>query len=650
VCGISGTIGFVDQNLLLQMSDRIAHRGPDDSGIYVSPSGIAGLASRRLSIIDLTQAGHMPMSNDTGTLWIAYNGEVYNFLELRGELEQRGVAFRSRTDTEVVLRLFQQHGAGSFSRLNGIFAFALWDESSREMWLVRDRFGVKPLYYTQVGNQVLFSSEIKSILLDSRVSKEIDPEALHYFLAHLWVPGPQTMFQGIYKLPPGHYLRWRNGKFEVKPYWQIEWSKRSRPLNELTEELHEMLKRAIGRQLIADVPIGLYLSGGLDSTALLSFMSELRREPVETYTIAFRSQDAAIEQPDKSDAVFAEAVAKQFGARHHMIEVTPDIVNLLPRVIWHLDEPVADPAALNTLLIAEAARPNVKVLLSGQGADEVFAGYPVHFLSQMARSFSIVPPAIRNGLIRPAGLGLPKMAERLFHVNPAYCRVFERYFRKFLDAMDLPPVEGYIAARSYYGKERQLSLYSNAGRELFGSFDSGRRHQQYFDEVSDASFLNRILHVDLKTFLPELNLTYSDKLSMAASVELRVPFLDNEIVDFMSGVDPQYKIHGTTSKFLLRRAVRDRIPKSVLKRRKAGFKAPIRSWIKGDLNEMVHDYLSSATIRDRAYFDESAVQRLIADNESGIEDNSYQIWSLLTFEIWARVFIDQPVAAPIAIG
>jgi asparagine synthase (glutamine-hydrolysing) len=643
MCGICGTAGFADRTLLQQMSSVIAHRGPDDEGFYVSPRGAAALGSRRLSIVDLSSAGHMPMQNEQGNLWITYNGEVYNFPALRKELQESGYRFKSGTDTETILKLFESRGVASFSQLNGMFAFGIWNEASQELWLVRDRLGVKPLYYTRVQNQLLFGSEIKSLLLDPRVPREIDEEALNYYLAHLWVPGPKTIFKGIYKLPAGHYLHWSKGDIRIQKYWELKWSEnKGASPGELTQQLRSILRASVARHLIADVPVGLYLSGGLDSTALLALMTEIQKAPIDTYTIAFRSDDRRFEQGEKDDEFYAEAAARHFGARHHSIRIEPDIINLLPRVIWHLDEPVADPASINTLLIAEQARKDVKVLLSGQGADEVFGGYPVYLVDRLANSISKLPPLVKNGFVKPALKYLPTIASHS-PIAQGLSRAVQRYSAVLGNAIDLAREDRFLSVRSYYGRDRLRSMYSDELRSTFAAFDSNRQHKHYFDEVHYTNFLNQMLHVDLKTFLPELNLTYGDKLSMAASVELRVPFLDYELIEFMAKVEERYKISGLTTKVLLRRAVADVVPQTILKRRKAGFKAPIGNWLRKDLKEMVGDYLSPASIRHRGLFDPSAVQALIERNATGVEDNTYRIWSLLTLEIWLRTFMDRPV-------
>jgi asparagine synthase (glutamine-hydrolysing) len=642
MCGICGMAGCVDAELLARMTEIIRHRGPDDGGTFVSDDGCAGLGNRRLAIIDLSPAGHMPMRTPDGALSITYNGEVYNFHELRDALEQRGYRFRSGSDTEVVLYAYDAYGVESFRRLNGMFALAIWDARRRELVLARDRFGVKPLYYAQIGDDLVFGSEVKSLLLDPRVPRALDPEGLHFFLSHLWVPGPGSIFTGVRKLQPGHVLRWRDGRVTVEPYWEIAWPEDAREsAGDLARELRVLLERAVERHLIADVPLGLFLSGGLDSTTLLALATRLTGAPVDAYTIAFRGEDARLEQAGGEDERYAERAAQHFDARFHRIQVDPDIVNLLPRVLWHLDIPIADPAAIATLLIAQAARPDVTVLLSGQGADEVFGGYRVHLGDRFARPVALLPGAVRRGVLAPALAALRANAEYIPGVHPGLALAAHRYFDKVLAGAALSPEERYIFNRSYYTQDELLALYAPERRAQMAAFDGGARHRAYFAEVPHAHFVNRMLHVDLKTFLPELNLAYGDKLSMAASVEMRVPFLDYAVVDFMTRVPAGMKIRGLTGKWLLRRAVADIVPAEVLRRRKAGFGAPIRRWLGHELAPLLGDLLSVETVRARGLFDPAAVRGLVERHRSGAEDNTYRLWALLTLELWQRMFIDQ---------
>jgi asparagine synthase (glutamine-hydrolysing) len=646
MCGIAGVAGSIDHRTLETMVLCMKHRGPDDSGVWVSAADLdgwqVGLSNCRLAIIDLSPAGHQPMLGEAERSVITYNGEVYNHPELRAELEARGERFRSRTDTEVVLRLLDLNGPGCLRRLNGMFGLAYWDETRRELLLARDRYGIKPLYYAHLSDGgLVFASEIKAMLACRGVPRGIDLAAMDAYLRFLWVPGPNTLFSGIFKLPPGHFLRWRAGRVEIRPYWDIDYEVVA-PVSEaaLVEELQTVLKRAVQRHLISDVPVGLFLSGGLDSTSLLSMVHQITREPARAYTIAYRDEDAALEQAGQEDARHARAVARRMDADYCEILVRPDIADLLPEVVYHLDEPVADPAAISTLLISRAAREHVTVLLSGQGADEVFAGYRVHSAAHLARVAGNLPGWLRRGPLRAAIDALPAMPTEALGISIGRRLAAQRYLRQLLDVADLPPAEGYIAMRSYYAPAQQRRLYSPELRLATLGFDAARSHLNYFHSAPKADSLNRLLYTDLKTFLPELNLTYSDKLTAAASVEGRVPFLDNEVVEFAAKLPPNLKLRGLTGKYLLRQAMRGQVPDSVILRRKAGFGAPVRKWLRDELRPMVHDLLSVDVLRRRGYFEPSAVERLVHDNESGIADQPLRVWALLTLEVWHRIFLD----------
>ena len=644
MCGICGIAGFTDRPLLEQMTSIIAHRGPDDSGIYVSPTAQVGLGNRRLSIIDLSAAGHMPMSNEDGRVWITYNGEIYNFRELRRELQDHGHHFRSNTDSEVVIHGYEQWGIGILQKLEGMFAFALLDlqenERTPKLLLARDRFGIKPLYYTALRDRLIFGSEIKSILLSPSIARQINPEALHQYLAFRWVPGPDTLFDGIDKLPPGHYLLWKDGDCKIERYWDLKpQPDETSSEADLAQQLREILQRAVTRHMISDVPLGVFLSGGLDSSTILALMAQVSPEPVTAYTIGYRPEDGRLEQSDE-DAKFARLVAKQFGADYHEIVLEPDVVNLLPKIIWHLDEPVSDAAAISTYLICTEAHSRLKVLLSGQAGDEIFAGYRVHLSHRLAELVKHVPGFLRRGPGRWTLNTLPYLKDHLPGVHPGLVLAFHRYFEKLLQAASLPPEQRYVAFHAYGNHDDLLRLYSPELRETLTPCVVGARHLLHFDALRDADFLNRMLYVDAKTFLPDLNLTYSDKMSSAASVEVRVPFLDTEVIEFASRLPSRFKLHRLTSKYILKKAVAGLLPQSVIRRRKAGFGAPTRMWLRRDLREMVDDLLGEESLRRRGLLDSKQVHQLIARDRDGVEDNSYRIWMLLTLELWQRTFMD----------
>jgi asparagine synthase (glutamine-hydrolysing) len=642
MCGICGTAGFADVNALERMVDLITHRGPNDRGVYVTPDNEIGLGNCRLSIIDLSARGHMPMSNEDNTVWISYNGETYNFPVLRQELESLGHQFRSRTDSEVIVHGYEQWGVEVFRRLNGMFALAIVDRRVQpaKLLLARDRYGIKPLYYTNLKRGMVFASEVKAILAMECVPREIDLNALHRYLAFLWTPGPETMFKGIYKLPPGHYMEWIDGRSAIRSFWNPTFDVVSvKNEVELAEELRAILKRSVARHLITDVPFGVFLSGGLDSSAIVALASELVSEPLKTYTIAYRPEDGLLEQ-STGDPAAAKEVADRFKTEHHEIVVAPQVADLLPQVVWHLDEPVADAAAISTYLICQAASSELKVLLSGQGGDEVFAGYRVYGANRLARLVRALPAPVRKGFSAAVVDRLPPLKSAIPGMRPGLVLAIHRYLSKLLSIAELDPQHRFVASRSYYSDAEQSQMYSGALADQLAGAVAGDRHLAFFADVASADFLNQMLYVDLKTFLPELNLTYSDKLSAATSMEARVPLLDNEVVDFMAQVPPNLKLKGMRTKHLFKEALKDALPASILNRRKAGFGAPIRTWLRRDLRDMVDELLSVDAVRNRGYFRPAAVRELVRNDRGGRDDNSYRIWALLSLELWHRAFID----------
>jgi asparagine synthase (glutamine-hydrolysing) len=524
-----------------------------------------------------------------------------------------------------------------------MFGAAIWDEPERRLVLARDPFGIKPLYYAPgADGQIAFASEVKCLLAGGVVTAEVDHEALHYFLNYLWVPGPKTMFKGVFKLQPGHLLVWKDGRYDIHRYANPLPSANGRVHDEreLVAELRGHLRDAVRRQLISDVPLGVFLSGGLDSSALLALATEISNRSLKAFTIAYRAEDARGEQSNE-DSKFARQVARRFGADHHEIEIAPDVVDLLPKVVYHLDEPVADPAAITSYLICRAARADLTVLLSGQGGDEVFGGYRVHLADRLSQPFGYLPAAVRDGLLLPVWDTLPALSDHIPGVRPGKVMAFHRYFRKLLRGAGYPRGERYVFHRSYYAPGEQAGLYSGDFRARVAAFDPYATHLAYLDAVPSANFVDQMLYLDQQTFLPELNLTYSDKTSMAASVEVRVPLLDEAVAGFMRGVPGDWKIRGITQKYLFKRAMEGILPHDVIWRGKAGFGAPIRAWLARDLREMVREYLAPEVIASRGYFDSREIQRLLDPAAAPAEDQTYRIWALLTLELWHRTFIDK---------
>jgi len=621
-----------------------ANPSPDDSGLWeqrFTDGSYVSLGSRRLAILDLSPHGHMPMGNDDRSVWITYNGEIYNFADLRRQLESKGYRFRSDTDTEVILHLYEEEGAECVTRLNGMFALVICDlrSGTPTMLLARDHFGIKPFYYWYRGRQLAFASEIKALLEVPGITPEIDPEAMHQYLTFLWVPDPKTMFRGIFKLPAGHYAILRGGELSITRYWDLTFPPKAqsflRSEADLAAEIRERFRKSVEAQMVSDVPIGAFLSAGLDSSSIVACMSRATQQPVRTYTITFPPKYRVGETTIDDPGVPAR-LARRLHCENEQIVVEPDVAELLPRLTWHMDEPTADPALITAYLVCREARKQATVLLSGVGGDELFAGYRKHVAHQWARAYQRIPSAVRRIAAR-ALLGMPSL-------RGTRMKGSMRLAKKMARSGSLTPAEQFVMNCTYLDGEQKQALYADQLARELENVDPASQHLATFDRVQHADFLNQMLYLDTKIFMVSLNLTYNDKMSMASSVEVRVPFLDRELAEFVAwNVPPQLKLHGglrSTTKYIFRQAMRDLLPAEVLEQPKAGFAAPVDYWLANDLRDMVDDLLSEKQIRDRGLFRPEAVRRFINEHRSGAQDWSMQIWQFLTLELWMRVFLD----------
>ena len=653
MCGISGLANWGDAEMLARMMHVQTHRGPDDSGLWERrfPDGsYIGLGSRRLAILDLSPDGHMPMSNEDGLVWITYNGEIYNFADLRRELEAKGHRFRSHADTEVVVHLYEEYGVDCLNRLNGIFAFAISDlrGSSPKLFLARDHFGVKPFYYCERDGKLAFASEVKALLEVPGIDASINREALDQYLTFLWVPDPATMFEGIRKLPAGHYALWQNGTLKINQYWDLTFPDAEhtfeRQQDDLVEEIRERFCSSVEQQMVSDVPIGAFLSAGLDSSSIVAAMA--RKQPVRTYTITF-PEKYRVGESTIDDPAVPERLARKLGCEHHEIVVEPDVVELLPKLTWHMDEPTADPAIITAYLVCHEARKQATVLLSGVGGDELFAGYRKHVAHAWAQEYQRVPGFARSAAER-ALLALPGF-------RGSSMKGSVRLAKKMARSAALSPADAFIRNCTYFDAQQRAALYASAS-EPRGN--PAHEHLAAFGKVQHADFLNQMLYLDTKIFMTTLNLTYNDKMSMASSVEVRVPFLNRELAEFVAGnVRPEWKLKGKwrpVTKYIFRQAMRSMLPEEVLRQPKAGFAAPVDYWLAHELRPMVDDLLSESQVRKRGLFRPQEVRRYVDEHRRGAEDWSMQIWQLLTLEVWmqlfldggARSFVDQKLGAP----
>ena len=609
------------------MLETLRHRGPNDTG--VEWFGDSGLGHRRLSILDLSPKGHQPMSDETGTLWVVLNGEIYNFRDIRKELEGKGHRFRSNSDTEVLVKAFQQWGKACLEKLNGMFAFAIYNTSTNELFAARDRLGIKPLYYAEKDGGLIFASEIKAILASGLVDKRPDYLALH--TPTRYQISPYTGFEGIFKLPPGHFLEFKQGALSIEQYWKLAPSENGGQ-NEATvvHQLDELLKDSVRLQMIADVPVGLFLSGGLDSSLIAALMRETSASDLIAFTIRFAREDQRFEKmPD--DSVYARKVAGQLGFKYHEIELHPDVKELVPKLVWHLDEPLSDPAAINTYLISKAAREQgIIVLLNGMGGDEIFGGYRKHLACLKADVYQSLVPAFVRSAVESTLSGVPV-------ATSSAGLKWLRWSKRFVSFASLPRAERYMVS--------DLSLTPHQYAECFSNGTPYTDTHYYKSELptfqqKGLSYLTQMCLNDSKFFLPEHNLTYSDKASMAVGVETRPPLTDHLIAEFMFSLPPRFRITSGTQKYVLKKVAGRYLPKEIIFRPKAPFGAPLRSWVRGPLAEMVGDLLSESSIKARGLYNSAFVRTLIERDRAGREDNAHLIWMLLTNELWFRTFFD----------
>lgn len=623
MCGIVGLYYFdpsrtVQAEELKAMADRIVHRGPDDEGFFLRRN--VGLGMRRLSIIDLS-GGHQPIFTPDGGKVIVFNGEVYNFRDHRPELERRGHRFSTRSDTEVVLHLYDEYGLDFLDHANGMFGLAIWDEPARRLVVARDRIGVKPLYYYRDEEKLVFASEIKAILALPAVRAELDPAALEVYLKYGFTPAPYTLFRGISKLPPGHRMRIEGRKVHIEPYWRLSYlPKATASEAELRDELFELLKDAVRYQLVADVPLGAFLSSGIDSSGIVHLMKDLGAGQINTYTIGFGKGYAAYNEMDA-----AHRFAEDYGTNHHEILVEPEVADLFPRLIAMLDEPVADSSFLVTYLVSRLARETVKVILSGVGGDELFGGYRRYLNVQLGRYARVIPGWLRRNVLERVLQALP--ADR----NSALFN-YVRLARAYVRTADLPLDRQYAAYTSVVSEEARRDLLTASGtvEDL---------HQKYFDECDSPEPLDRLMYFDLKTSLPEQLLMLTDKMAMAVSLEGRVPFLDHRVVEFAARLPVDLKLRGFKLRYLQKAVFRDRFPPYVFEQKKRGFGAPIGSWIRNELKDLTFDLLSESRLKDQGLFHYPAVQQMLDSHFHMREDHTDSLLALIAFQIWHRTYL-----------
>jgi len=627
MCGISGKFYFdknrpVTEQELQLMAASLAHRGPDGEGVWAE--GNVGLAHRRLAIIDLRAVADQPMMNEDGSVRIIFNGEIYNFQELRDELQTRGHIFRTHSDTEVIVHAYEEYGRECLDRLRGMFAFAIWDARKRTLFLARDRVGKKPLFYYIGRDRFLFGSEIKAILTDRSVPIEPDPVALDHYLAFQYIPAPLTAFLGVRKLPAAHWLEVRGGRVEIGRYWKLRYTpKRKLALQDAIAELQWRMAEAIRLRLVSDVPLGAFLSGGIDSSAVVAYMAQAMGSPVRTFSVGF--EDAAFDERP-----FARLVAERYGTDHTELVVKARAVDILPRLIWHYDEPFGDSSAVPSYAIAEITRQHVTVVLNGDGGDENFAGYDRYVVNARAHRGDIVPLRIRRQVaavlrLLPAGWRRHQPLLKIATVAEAMAQIPERRYARWI---------------AHFALEERQSLYTKEFQEMVVKSDPEALFVNAFRQSDAEDWIDATLDADIQLYLTDDLLVKMDRATMAHSLEARSPFLDHVLMEFVASLPSSLKLTGRHKKKILKTALRGTLPDTILDRPKMGFGAPISSWFREELREMAHDILLSPRAIQRGFFHPKVITRLLAEHCLGQADHAEDLWDLLVLELWHQTFID----------
>ncbi|MFN2498998.1 MAG: asparagine synthase (glutamine-hydrolyzing) [Pyrinomonadaceae bacterium] len=626
MCGIVGIVrndkNEVDRDLVARMCSAIRHRGPDDNGFYFSES--VGLGMRRLSIIDV-KGGQQPIHNQDSSAWIVYNGEIYNYLELRAQLEKLGHTFYTNSDTEAIVHAYDQYGKDCPKYLRGMFAFAIWDQRSQELFLARDRVGKKPILYAQVNGQFVFGSEFSALLQNPDIGKDIDFEALNHYLSFMCVPAPLTAYRDIRKLEPGHSLRYRKGEIEIERYWQPDFSQKlDIDEHEAGEQAIRILRDAVKVRLMSEVPLGAFLSGGIDSSAVVALMSEESSAPVKTFSIGFEEQDF-------SELHHARRVAEHVGADHHEFIVRPDALEVLPILVEHYGEPYADSSAVPTYYVARETRKHVTVALNGDGGDETFAGYERYAAMRLAERYHRIPAVLRDTFMRQAIELMPSSETK---------RGRMRDVKRFVAAASLPKTERYLRWVSVFDSQAKEDLLTENFRRRTQANPASSIIEPWFANANGSGIVDAALLTDIMTYLPNDLLVKVDIATMANSLEARSPFLDHHVIEFAASLPEKYKLRGLTTKYLLKRALRKLLPSENLDRRKMGFGVPIAHWFRGKLQPFLRETILSEAALKRGLFKPEVVKRLVELHTRSERDYSHQLWTLLMLELWFQRFID----------
>ncbi|MEW5757414.1 MAG: asparagine synthase (glutamine-hydrolyzing) [Pseudomonadota bacterium] len=628
MCGITGYVGLSDENLLRAMCSSMIHRGPDDAGYYVAPG--VGLAMRRLAIIDI-KSGQQPIANETQDVWVVFNGEIYNFEELRAQLLKRGHSFKTHSDTETIVHLYEDYGLDFVRHLRGMFGIALWDAKQRQLVLVRDRIGEKPLYYAQQENRLFFGSEMKTIL-QALPTRTVEAQSVCDFLAAGYVAGSKTFYKEISRLQPGEMLVWRERSgCELKRYWRNDFSTTSNiAYRDAVVGLERELDEAIRLCLKSDVEVGAFLSGGIDSSLICALMKKHEAQ-VQTFSVGYRGNAAGF-----NELSHAQRVADHLGTQHHeLILEAQSSMDLLPRIIWHYDEPHGEPTSVLVYLLCEFVRKRLKVALGGTGGDELFYGYPKHQGLRYLEYYRRLPKFVRTHLIERIAMKWPESTTG---------SRFAKRVKRFVAGAELPPEQAYLSWVSLLNSDVRASLVSEACRKLADDPAGDLFLRRYLmDAPASMNMLQRATSLDVEGYLPEYQLTYMDRMSMANSLEVRSPLCDYKLVEFATKLPGNYRLKGTRTKHILKDVAKKYLPQQIVERKKVGFDSPIGQWFKGELKGFIATFLAPEQINRSGLLDGAAVQRVIADHMGGARDYSLQLWSIIALEVWYRMYIEDRV-------
>lgn len=628
MCGICGVVycereQVVDSLVLKQMCDAIRHRGPDDDGFYVNHN--VGLGMRRLSIIDLA-TGKQPIANEDGQIWIVFNGEIYNHQLLRQELKEQGHRFKTKTDTEAILHAYEEYGENCVQKLNGMFAFAIWDQRKQQLFLARDRLGIKPLYYFFDKMRLVFGSEIKSILQAGEIPRRIDLQALDNFLTLEFIPAPLSIFQDIKKLPPGHTLTLRKHDIWIREFWDVQLTSNSPGSLETRQQLRDLLQDAVKIRLMSDVPLGAFLSGGIDSSTIVALMAQVMDEPVKTFSIGF--EDATY-----NELQYARLIANKFKTEHHEFIIKPNAVELADQLLKFLDEPFGDFSIFPTYLVSKMARDYVTVVLSGDGGDELFAGYDTYLADKIAKKYyQRLPQAVRGGILNRLFDLIPPSPKKKGLVNRA---------KRFIEGMKLPEDIHHMRWMVFLQQAEKMLLFNNEVQSGLVATDPYKFIRHYFAKVSynHSDEINKQMYVDLKMYLVDDILVKVDRMSMATSLEARVPFLDYRFVELAASIPGEFKMQGKNTKVILKQAMADLLPPEILYRGKEGFSIPIKNWLKKELKPLMLDTLAPDKLKREGFFNHEYVHKLIKQHLSGTENHSHRLWALIIFGRWYDLYM-----------